>query len=70
MAELALAAQYAAWAALSAEGRKLNHKGVLFRTPHKLVMEHLVDVEIEEKDGIPRFRLPDDDLRHRDGLPN
>ncbi len=66
--ELAFAAQYAAWAALSTEGRRQNHKGVLFRTPHKLVMEHLVDVKIEEKDGIPRFRLPDDELRHRDGF--
>lgn len=66
--ELALAARYAAWAALSTEGRKRNYKGVLLRTPHKLVMEHLVDVEIEEKDGIPRFRLPDDELRHRDGF--
>lgn len=67
-AEVAAAAQFAAWSALSAEGRKRNHKGVLFRTPHKLVMEHLVDVEVEEKDGIPRFRLPDDELRHRDGF--
>lgn len=68
LSELVLAGQYAAWAALSAEGRKQHYKGVLFRTPHKLVMEHLVDVEIEEKDGVPRFRLPDDELRHREGF--
>src|SRR6185295_19876474 len=43
--QLKLAAQYAAWAALSPAGIEKYHHGVLFRVPHKLEMTHLIPVE-------------------------
>ncbi len=39
---LQLAAQYAVWATLSPEGKTKHRAGVLFKTPHKLDMHHLV----------------------------
>ncbi len=67
-AALASAAAYAAWAALTPQGRRKHRGGVLFRVPHKLDMEHLVDVLVDETSGTPAFRLAEHDLRHRDGF--
>src|SRR5690242_10313117 len=55
---LMLAAQYAAWATLSPAGRKAHRRGILFKVPHKLDMEHLVPVESELVDGVAMLRLP------------
>lgn len=67
-AELAWAAQYSAWAALSDAGHAKHKSGVMFRLPHKLDMLHLVPVETVEVDGVSRFRLPEHDWRHREGF--
>src|SRR5690606_35865945 len=67
-AELELAAKYAAWATLSAEGRAKHRKGVLFKVPHKIDPEHLVPVETELRDGVTMLRLPPEQWRARDGF--
>ncbi len=66
--ELALAAQYAAWATLSDAGKSKHKQGIVFKAPQKLDMLHLVPVETIQIGGISRFRLPDHDLRHREGF--
>ena len=43
---LRLAALYAAWATLTPEGKAKHRAGILFRTPHKLDMHHLIPTEI------------------------
>src|SRR6266852_6223965 len=63
-----LAARYAAWATLSLAGRKKHRRGVLFKVPHRLVMEHLVPVESESVDGVTMLRLPRAAWRHREGF--
>src|SRR5712692_1756038 len=65
---LDLAAFYAAWATLSPAGREKHRRGVLFKVPHKLVMEHLVPVESETVDGVAVLRLPRAAWRHREGF--
>jgi NADPH-dependent glutamate synthase beta subunit-like oxidoreductase/NAD(P)H-flavin reductase len=65
---LRVAAQYAAWAALSDAGRRKHHDGVLFRVPHKLDSQHLIPVETVEVDGIGRMALPADRMRQREGF--
>jgi hypothetical protein len=67
-AELDLAQRYAAWATLSAEGRRRHRGGVLFQAPHRLDMQHLVPVETVERDGVAMLRLPEDEWRHREGF--
>ncbi len=66
--ELALAARYAAWAALSEDGRQKHRHGVLFRMPHKLDMARLVPVETFENDGLVQLGLGERSLRHREGF--
>jgi NADPH-dependent glutamate synthase beta subunit-like oxidoreductase/NAD(P)H-flavin reductase len=66
--ELDLAQRYAAWATLSPEGQAKHRRGVLFKVPHRLVMEHLVPVESETVDGVAMLRLPRDQWRHREGF--
>jgi NADPH-dependent glutamate synthase beta subunit-like oxidoreductase/NAD(P)H-flavin reductase len=65
---LSIAQQYAAWAALSPAGRMKHRHGVLFRVPHKLDPNHLIDVQISEIGGIPKMALPANRLRHREGF--
>jgi len=65
---LDLAARYAAWATLSPVGRQRHRGGVLFKVPHRLVMEHLVAVESETIDGVAMLRLPRAQWRHREGF--
>ncbi|MBX6368121.1 MAG: FAD-dependent oxidoreductase, partial [Rhodospirillales bacterium] len=67
-AELDLAAKYAAWATLSADGRAKHRKGVLFKVPPKVDPEHLVPVETEVRDGVTMLRLPPEHWRARDGF--
>jgi NADPH-dependent glutamate synthase beta subunit-like oxidoreductase/NAD(P)H-flavin reductase len=66
--ELDLAARYAAWATLSPEGRERNRRGVVFKTPHRLEMTHLVPVETVMEHGVAMLRLPEDERRHREGF--
>ncbi|HZS84152.1 MAG TPA: FAD-dependent oxidoreductase [Stellaceae bacterium] len=65
---LETAARYAAWATLSPDGRKAHRRGVLFKVPHKLDMEHLVPVESEVVHGVAMLRLPAEHRRHREGF--
>ena len=65
---LDLAAQYAAWATLTPEGKAKHRKGVLFKTPHKLDMHHLVPVESVESDGVMRLQFARDRWRYREGF--
>jgi NADPH-dependent glutamate synthase beta subunit-like oxidoreductase/NAD(P)H-flavin reductase len=65
---LEIADRYAAWAALSPEGRRKHRRGVLFKVPHRLDMHHLVPVETIERDGVAMLRRPEDDWRRRDGF--
>ena len=67
-AQLALAAQYGAWAALSPAGRHKHRRDVLFRVPHKLDMHHLIPVETLRVNGHPQLALPEHDWRHREGF--
>ncbi len=65
---LKLAASYAAWASLSPAGMIKHRRGVLFRVPHKLDPNHLVHVATTEVDGMPKFFIPEHELRHREGF--
>jgi len=65
---LETAQHYAAWATLSPEGRRKHRRGVLFKVPYRLDMQHLVPVETVERDGVTMLRLPEDEWRHRDGF--
>jgi NADPH-dependent glutamate synthase beta subunit-like oxidoreductase/NAD(P)H-flavin reductase len=66
--QLAIAQQYAAWAALSHAGRAKHHSGVLFRVPHKLDAMNLVPVDKVTIDGIERMTFSEAHLRHREGF--
>ncbi|HEU0218082.1 MAG TPA: FAD-dependent oxidoreductase, partial [Stellaceae bacterium] len=67
-AELRTAIEYAAWAALSPPGQAKHRRGLLFKVPHRLDMNHLVPVETVEHDGVTMMRLPEHDWRARDGF--
>jgi NADPH-dependent glutamate synthase beta subunit-like oxidoreductase/NAD(P)H-flavin reductase len=67
-APLRTAIEYAAWATLSPAGQQKHRKGLLFRVPHRLDMNHLVPVETIERDGVTMMRLPEHDWRARDGF--
>ncbi len=62
------AARYAAWAALTPEGRKKHRAGVLFKQPHKLDYMRLIPVQTEAAPGYRRHTLADDRLRQRQGF--
>ena len=65
---LVAASQFAAWAAMSEAGRAAYRGWVLFQTPKKLDMAHLVPVEMLTSGGVKNFILPEHDLRHREGF--
>ncbi|HWE76322.1 MAG TPA: FAD-dependent oxidoreductase [Stellaceae bacterium] len=66
--QLDTAAQYAAWATHSAEGKKLWHDSILFKIPHRLDMNRLVPVTTIVHEGVTMLHLPDDHHRHREGF--
>lgn len=66
--QLRLAAQYAAWATLSPEGKKKHARGVLFKVPHKLDPYHLIPVQPVVGDGLVQLELPADRWRYREGF--
>ncbi|MDZ4799093.1 MAG: FAD-dependent oxidoreductase, partial [Bryobacteraceae bacterium] len=68
VSELALAAEYAAWAAFSAEGRAKHHHDILFQLPRKLDPVRLVDVETVDVAGAAAFQLHPSHWRHREGF--
>jgi NADPH-dependent glutamate synthase beta subunit-like oxidoreductase/NAD(P)H-flavin reductase len=64
--QLEEAARYAAWAALTPQGREKHRRGVLFKTPHKLDYMRLVPVQTERVNGFSKNSLTE--LRHRNGF--
>jgi hypothetical protein len=62
-APLRTAIEYAAWATLSPAGQHQHRKGLLFKVPQRLDMQHLVPVETIERDGVTMLRLPEHDWR-------
>ena len=66
--QLDTAAQYAAWATHSAEGKKLWRDSVLFKIPHRLDMHRLVPVTTIVHDGVTMLHLSEDHHRHREGF--
>jgi len=67
-AQLKIAQQYAAWAALSPAGIAKHRGGVLFKVPHKLDQLHLIPVETIAIDRVSRLELNQHHLRHREGF--
>jgi NADPH-dependent glutamate synthase beta subunit-like oxidoreductase/NAD(P)H-flavin reductase len=65
---LRLAALYAAWATLTPEGKAKHHSGVLFKTPHKLDMHHLVPAAAVPTNGLIQLQFSSDHWRHREGF--
>jgi NADPH-dependent glutamate synthase beta subunit-like oxidoreductase/NAD(P)H-flavin reductase len=65
---LRLAALYAAWATLTPEGKAKHHTGILFKTPHKLDMHHLVHADSVETSGLIQLQFSQDHWRHREGF--
>ena len=65
---LRLAALYAAWATLAPEGKAKHRAGVLFKTPHKLDMHHLVAAESVESSGLVQLQFSSGHWRHREGF--
>src|ERR1700759_4582367 len=66
--KLDVAAQYAAWATHSAEGKKLWHDGILFQIPHGLDMYRLVPVKTMLHDGVAMLHLGQEHHRAREGF--
>jgi NADPH-dependent glutamate synthase beta subunit-like oxidoreductase/NAD(P)H-flavin reductase len=66
--QLHLATQYTAWATLSPQGKAKHKHGVLFKTPHKLDMHHLVPVERSENNGLVHLDLARKYWRQREGF--
>ncbi|MGH7092801.1 MAG: pyridine nucleotide-disulfide oxidoreductase, partial [Stellaceae bacterium] len=66
--EIVVALRYAAWATLAPKGQAKHHRGLLFKLPNRLDMQHLVPVEIIERDGVTMMRLPEHEWRARDGF--
>ena len=65
---LRLAALYAAWATLTPEGQTKHRAGVLFKTPHKLDMHHLVPADAVETNGLVQLQFSSEHWRHREGF--
>ena len=66
--EIRAALRYGAWATLAPQGQARHRRGLLFKVPHRLDMQHLVPVETVERDGVTMLRLPEDHWRARDGF--
>ncbi len=64
--EIALAEQFAAWAAHTAEGRRRYRGGVLFNPPQRVDPMHLVPVQTEAREGYSVHRLHH--VRRREGF--
>jgi NADPH-dependent glutamate synthase beta subunit-like oxidoreductase/NAD(P)H-flavin reductase len=62
------AALYAAWASLTPAGKAKHAKGVVFKTPHKLDMHHLVPAESVPSNGLVQLQFSSDHWRHREGF--
>ena len=66
--QLRLAADYAAWAVLTPEGRAKHRHGVLFKLPQKIDILHLVPHAAGVINGTLQFLPTGEHGRHRDGF--
>lgn len=66
--QIGAAERYAAWALYSPAGRERHGNGVLFQVPARTDPFHLVPIETVTVDGVAMMRLPEHDLRHREGF--
>src|SRR5579862_1691728 len=62
------AARYAAWATHAPAGKARHGKGVLFKVPHRLDMNHLVPVTTKVEQGVTMLHLPESHHRYREGF--
>jgi NADPH-dependent glutamate synthase beta subunit-like oxidoreductase/NAD(P)H-flavin reductase len=67
-AQLDIALQYAAWAALTKAGKTFHAAGVMFKTPHKLDYQHLVPLREEHAAGYTAYAAAPAHLRRREGF--
>jgi NADPH-dependent glutamate synthase beta subunit-like oxidoreductase/NAD(P)H-flavin reductase len=65
---LRIAALYATWAALTPAGRNKHRGGILFKTPHKLDMYHLVPADEVAHNGLVQLQFGPDHWRTREGF--
>ena len=66
--ELALAADYALWATLSAAGRDKHSSGTLFKAPRKIDRANLVPLHKVSRGEICVLQGPEEEQRVRDGF--
>jgi NADPH-dependent glutamate synthase beta subunit-like oxidoreductase/NAD(P)H-flavin reductase len=68
--QLRAATAYAIWATLAPQGKARHKNGVLFKTPHKLDMEHLVPAQevAVPTHGLVQLQFSSDHWRHREGF--
>jgi NADPH-dependent glutamate synthase beta subunit-like oxidoreductase/NAD(P)H-flavin reductase len=65
---LDLAATYAAWAALSADGKRQHRAGVLFKQPSKRDPMNLVEIEQRTRGDVSIWAAPEHHRRERNGF--
>jgi len=67
-APLRIAAQYAVWAVFTPAGKARHKDGILFKTPHKLDMFHLVPAAELPANGLIQLQFTKDHWRDREGF--
>ena len=67
-AALQIAAQYAVWAVFTAPGKVRHQHGILFKTPHKLDMFHLVPAAELPSNGLIQLQFTQEHWRDREGF--
>ena len=67
-AKLDLAIQYALWACLHPDGQKKHQYGILFKFPHKLDFDNLVDLEKKEENNLHSYFVAEEKCTQRDGF--
>ncbi len=65
---LRLAAEYAAWAVLSPEGKNAHKAGILFKVPHKLDPYHLIEAETVVVGDLVCIETDPPHRRYREGF--
>ncbi len=67
-AKLDIATNYAIWACLHSEGITKHKSGTLFKFPHKLDSDNLVELEAAEEFGLKYLHISKNKLHKRDGF--
>ena len=65
---LKIAKDYAIWACLNKKGIAKHKNGTLFKFPHKLDFDNLVELEDDYTEGVKAFKIPKDKLHNRIGF--